>query len=375
MAVVTTQLDHDARLFSVVSRLLRESGWRHARGYAVAMALAAVVAGTTGAILFLVRDVVDDILVDKNKAALLLLSGAVMATFLVRGLAMFGYSTILAQIGNAIILEQQQRMFRKILSCEPSALSGSSSGEILNVIGAGANGARQLLNALATAIGRDALNLIVLLGSMIWLDPWLTLGMLAGAPLIAVLISTITKRLRAQVREHMQVTGKLNDRIRSGVQGLRTIKAFGMEERFGDAMGESAERLRKVGNKVVITGQRIAPFMEIIAGFAIGAGIAIVGWGAINEGRTPGELVAFLVAALLAYDPARRLVQARTSIEQGLVAVRTMFTFIDDEGPLVDPPGATPMRIAAGEVRFEAVSFAYEPEHPVLRDVSFTAPA
>ena len=91
--------------------------------------------------------------------------------------------------------------------------------------------------------------------------------------------------------------------------------------------------------------------------------------------QPPGAVFSFITALLLAYDPARRLARSQVTLERSLVNARMIYEILDLEPQQGDAPGALPLKVGDGEVRFDHVSFAYHQGTPVLDDVSFTAAA
>src|SRR5690606_19411922 len=94
-----------------------------------------------------------------------------------------------------------------------------------------------------------------------------------------------------------------------------------------------------------------------------------------DSGLTFGELGSFLAALILAYRPLKRLAATNVGVQGGLIAGRRIIEAFGLKAQVVDRPGATPLKIAGGELRFEHVGFEYEPGRPVLSDVDFTVPA
>lgn len=372
MSIISDALDKDRRLYSVVKRLVEETGWQHWQKYALAFVLSALVAGTTAATAFILQDVINEIFVKKNMAALFGVSLAVLVIFVVRGLAMFGQAVMLSQISNAIVLELQVKLFGRVMSKEPSFVIGSSSGELMVIVQNGASSATNLLNTLATAVGRDVFTIIGLLIVLFVQNYALALGILLSIPIIALIINRITQRVRTLSRQKLEVGSLLSNRIRTAIQGIRVVKAFGIERDVIQAMGKDAEDLRRLSNKQAIVSNRLAPFTELIGGIILAVAIAIGGWRVIEHGDSPGELVSFLFAALMIYDPARRLGQARATMEPNLVGIRAMYGFLDREDLDKELPDAAPLKISKGEIQFKDVDFGYEKGRAVLNGLNFT---
>lgn len=370
MSLINDTMDRDGRLFSVVRRLFAETGRQHLGQYAVAFVLSAIVAGTTAAVAFLLKDVINEIFVEKSVSALFSVSLAVLIIFVARGFAMFGQAVILSKISNAIVLELQVRLFGRVMSKEPSFIFRSSSAELMMIVNHGAASASSLLNALMLAVGRDIFTIIGLLAVLFVQNYILALVMIGSIPIIAIVVSAITKRVRSISREQLEVGAMLSNRIRASIQGIKVVKAFGIENDVLKKMNDNASRLKKLGVKQAIVSNRLAPFMESVGGAIAAGAIAIGGWRVINHGDTPGELVSFMFAALMIYDPARRLSQARAGIESSLVGIRLMYDFLDREDLEAESPAAKPLKVGAGCVRFQNVDFGYAPDQLVLKQLS-----
>jgi ATP-binding cassette subfamily B protein len=113
--------------------------------------------------------------------------------------------------------------------------------------------------------------------------------------------------------------------------------------------------------------------METLGGFAVLLAMIYGGWRAIGGAATPGELVSFLAAFLLAYEPAKRLARLNIELNNNLVGVRVLYEVIDSAPGEPNDDDCPPLKLAAGRLEFVAVNFAYRPGAPVLRNMSFLA--
>jgi len=371
VSIITDAMDQDQRSFAVVRRLMAETGRKHAWQYGLSLLLSAIVAGTTASVAYLLKNVVNEIFVAKNLTALIGVSVAVFIIFVTRGFAMFGQAVILSRISNAIVLELQVKLFGRVISKEPSFIFRSSSAELMTVVGNGASAASSLLNTVTLAVGRDVFTIIGLLIVLFVQNYVLALAILAAIPIVGFLVRTITKRVRTLNRKQLEVGALLANQIRSSIQGIKVVKAFGIEKEIEQRIEHNAADLQKLANKQAIVANRLAPFMEAIGGIIAAAALAIGGWRVIEHGDTPGELVSFIFAALMIYDPARRLSQARTGLESNLVGVRLLYDFLDREDNESDEPGSVPLKITKAEVSFTDVDFSYTPGSPVLNHINF----
>jgi ATP-binding cassette, subfamily B, bacterial MsbA len=115
--------------------------------------------------------------------------------------------------------------------------------------------------------------------------------------------------------------------------------------------------------------------METLGGTAIAVVILYGGHQVISGARTPGALFSFITALLLAYQPLKSMANLNASLQEGLAAAQRIFEVLDVEPAIRDLPGARPLRISGGEIRFEDVRFGYVPGTPVIGGLSLTIPA
>src|SRR5690606_34640576 len=133
--------------------------------------------------------------------------------------------------------------------------------------------------------------------------------------------------------------------------------------------------VQKRANSIAALEAITSPIMETLAGLAIAGVILISGYLIVQGGHTPGSVMAFITALLLAYEPAKRLARARVSLEAGMVGVRLMYEIADRPLALEEAPDAKPLRDGPGEIRFDDVSFSYREDEAVLSDLNMVFPA
>jgi ATP-binding cassette subfamily B protein len=126
-------------------------------------------------------------------------------------------------------------------------------------------------------------------------------------------------------------------------------------------------------NKMARVANRASPLMESLGGIAIALAILYGGYRVIETGATPGEFVSFMAAFLLAYEPAKRLARFNIDLSGALVGVRILFDLVDS--PATEPADDDKPKLAVGPGRivFSDVRFAYRPDEPVIRGLSFVA--
>ena len=230
------------------------------------------------------------------------------------------------------------------------------------------------MDVLITSIGRDALSLIGLVCVMVFQDPLLSLIALVVAPPAVIMISMLVRRVKRIAKEQFISLTQTTQTMQESALGFRIIRTFGMEGIMTAKMDDAIEGVEKRANKIATLTARTNPMTETLGGFAIALVILYSGWRTIIGGQSPGEFISFLTALLLAADPARRLSRLKVNMESGLVGVRLMFEILDRPTRLIERAGAGELNVTNGDIAFEAVSFSYGDDEPVLKDLSLVIP-
>lgn len=362
-------------IWELIKRILRENGRDYYRHYAFATLCLIVVSLTTGFYAWIMRYVVDDIFYRQRSDLIVLLCGAIMAAFVLRGLATYGQSVTMARIGNNLIARYQERIFDHLMKLGIGYFTERRSGTLAAQINQNVTGIRDLVGLTLTSVARDVVTLVVLVGVMIWQDPVLSaISFLIGPPLVLG-VNYLGRRIRTLARRSVEVNSRLIGAMQEATQGIAVVKAFTMEEELAAKLNGLIADAEARSNKIARVTERLGPITESLAGFAIAGVIAYAGYRMSADGTPPGAIFAFISAFLLAYDPVRRLARVQVGLERALVNARMIYEILDYEPPQRDQPGAADLKVDKGEIRFDGVTFAYAEGPPVLDDVGFIARA
>src|SRR3982075_3875295 len=297
----------------LIRRLVMEQGAAYWRRYLLAFALMAISAATTAGPASLLGEVINQAYVDRNVRGIALLSGVIVLIFIVKGAATYGHQVILSQISNGILANNQRRLFAKLMSESVAFFSERHSSEFLARLTSGAYSVTQVLNLLVNAVGRDLLLLIGLVAVMLMQDPYMALLGFAVAPPAMLVLRKLVKRIKSLAHNQFTGTADILEIMQESLQGIRTVKAFTLEQTMRDRIDASISAVERNANKMARVSNRASPLMETLGGFAIAAGLMYGGYRVVAMGATPGQFFSFLTAFLLAYEPAKRL--ARLNIE------------------------------------------------------------
>lgn len=369
-----SKLTHDpGEVIAVVRRVLSENAREYVMQYVIAIICLLGVAGSTAFTAWIIKDVVDEIFYRQRKDLILVICGAILVAFILRGLATYGQAVLLAKIGNNLVARYQRRIYDHLLRLGVDFFNDSRSGQLAAQINLNVNGVRDLLNLTITSISRDAVALAGLIGVMVFQDPQLSLIALMIGPPLVLAVYYLMKRLRSVTREAVHINSRLVGAMQETTQGISIVKAFTMEDQLKAKLATLILDAESRANKIARVSERSTPIAEILAGFAVAGVIAFAGYRAVDTGQPPGSMAAFITALLFAYDPARRLAKLQIHLERSLVNARMIYEILDLEPKQGDVSGAGALKVGAGEVVFDNVSFSYIADLPVLHNVSFTA--
>lgn len=357
----------------LLRRLVGEQARLHWRGYAIAFVFMGLIALTTALAAYLMKDVINEVFVNRDRSMVIWLAGTVMVIYIVKGAATYGQQVTLARIANAIVATIQTRLYSHILAMRVGYFAEATSTELIARQSFIAQSSANALNLVVISVGRDLLTLIGLVTVMAIQQPTLALISLLILPVAVVAVRKLVGRARKVRRVEFGSLSEIVGIIQETVQGIRIVKAFTLEGMFSRRMAETVERLQGATNKLAAVGARTSPLMETLGGVAIGVVILYGGYSVIDGGQTPGAFFSFITALLLAYEPAKRLARVNVDLGAQLVGVRMLYDFLDIPADEVEPPGRPDLKVEGGAVSFKSVRFHYRPDEPVLNGLYLEA--
>jgi ABC-type multidrug transport system fused ATPase/permease subunit len=357
----------------LIRRLVTEQGLVYWRRYLLAFALMGVGAATTAASAYLLGQVINKAYVDKDVRGIVLLSLVTIAIFTIKGAVTYGHSVILSKISNAILANNQRRLFAKLMSENIAFFSDRHSSEFLARLTTGTNSVTQVLSMLVNAIGRDLLSLIALVFVMLMTDPYMAILGFAVTPPAMLVLRNLVKRIRGLAYTQFTGTADILETMQEALQGIRTVKAFTLEGTMRERINENIASVERNANKMARISNRSSPLMETLGGFAVAAGLMYGGYSVVALGATPGQFFSFLTAFLLATEPAKRLARLNLELNSNLVGARMLLEVIDSPASELSDDDKPSLKLSEARIEFRDVSFAYRANEPVLNHMTFIA--
>lgn len=332
-----------------------------------------LVSGSNLVVPWIIKDVIDKVLNDKDLGMLYLIIVAILVTFLIRAITTFGHRYLMGYIGQAVIKDLRNTLYHHLQKLSISYYDRRRTGDIMSNL-------TNDIAALQTAIVDNFIQLVqegaIFIGSfvsMIYLQWKLTMLCLVIVPLVSYTIKFFGKKLHSSGRDVQERLADVTSMLQETIQGVRIVRSFNRgdfeEKRFND-INESSF---KATVRSIRQQSQMTPLVEFLAAIAVCAIIWYGGVSVIEGVMTTGELIAFLIYAINLANPTRRLAESFGNIQKSLAAADRVFAILDEKSEIQDKDGAKPIEVTEGLVEARHVAFAYEKDNPVLTDLNFVA--
>ncbi|MBM3487569.1 MAG: ATP-binding cassette domain-containing protein [Alphaproteobacteria bacterium] len=331
----------------------------------------AVAAGATAGNAWLMQPVLDDVFLKRDNTLLYLVPAALVAMSVIKGIASYAQEVLMHRVGLRVIADVQIGMFAHLMRADLAYFHNTAPGRLISRV---VNDARLLQSAVSTALTgfvKETLTLVFLVALMFYQDWLLALIAFFAFPAGVLPIIRLGRRMR-KVSANTQVqTAEFSTLLNETFQGMRHVKAYGMEKAEIARASVLVETIFRLVYKAARTRAATRPIMEILGGLAVAAVVLYGGSQVIAGTTTPGTFFSFMTALILAYQPVKSLASLNVNLQEGLAAAQRIFALLDLEPEIRDRPDAASLPPGTRDIRFDSVRFAYVPGVAALDGISF----
>lgn len=336
----------------------------------LALICMALMAAATGGYAYLMDPVINEVFVKKNPAMLVPVGVAVLAAFALKGFANYGQSVLMSYVGGRILADIQNKLYEHVIRLDIGFFHNTNTGKLITRFTSDITAMRAAVSVSLTGFGKDFLTAIVLIGVMFYQDWQLAIIAFTVFPAAILPIARLGKRMRKVSANTQQQIGEFATLLEQTFQGVRHVKAYGMEPYECSRMEKLVETVFDLSFKAQKVSARSSPIMETLGGAAITTIIIYGGSRVIDGASDPGSFFSFITALLLAYEPVKRLANININLQAGLAASQRVFTVLDIEPEIRDADDAKTLQVKGGAIQFKDVSFSYNNETTALRNIS-----
>ena len=347
------------KLKKILLRLFNSYVKKHFNKLIIALLLSLVVAGSTGAIAWLLDPAVKKIFIDQDTTMMLLIPIAIALSFTMKGASLYTARIILIKISNNVVKAMQTQLASCILKSDINTIESKHSGKYLAHFFYDVGLVSQLVGSGVLNIMKDSLTLIVLVGLMFYQNWNLALFALIMMPLAAIVAKSLGKRIKKAVTESTKIEGGLTSYLSEVIKGTRMIKIYQQENFEFDRSTKKIDERTNIQIKIGSILIRATPIMEILTGIMIGGFVYYSGFMIANGQMQINNFFSFLTAMMLAYQPIRSLATINMLFNSGAVGADRVFNVLDAEPSIREISSASNLNIKKGTIKFEEVNFSY----------------
>ncbi|MFN7900105.1 MAG: ABC transporter ATP-binding protein [Synechococcaceae cyanobacterium] len=300
---------------------------------------------------------------------------AAMAVFLVQKTAQFGQDTLLAGPALGITQDLRHRLFARLQRLDFGALEKLSAGDLTYRLTEDADRVGEVIYKTIQDTTPSLLQLVAVLGYMVWLDAVLAMATLLLAPLVAVLVSLFGARVMAAAERSQQQVSELAALLGEAIGGLPLVRAFAAEPWLQQRFDQEIDLHRRARSRTL----RLLALQHPVVGLIEAAGILSVlllgAWRIQSHGLSGQDFSSYVTALLMLIDPISHLTTNFNEFQQGQASLQRLRAIELEPVEPLDRPGARSLAGVRGELMLREVCFGYDPARPVLRSINLSVPA
>jgi ATP-binding cassette subfamily B protein len=361
-----------AGLLDLVIPLVCKELRAHWLGYATALVFMGIGAASTAAAVYLAGQGTNYAYINRSFRDVALVALAAVATFSIKGIAVYGQAVTVAILSNRVIAETQRRIFDALIHQPVAYFANRHSSEFVARFGYASSAAANVLSLVIYALGRDTMSLAALFAVMVAQQPILSLIGIIVLPPAIISVRTVIRHVRDISRTEFDGSLRIVQTVQETMQGFRLVKILNLEDRMRERINDDVSSIERAANKLARVSNQSSPMMEALGGVAVACVVLYGGYWVLVLNAPPGQFISFMIAFLLAYEPAKRIARLNIDLSNQLVGLQTL-SEITSLTPEPDDRCKPNLDVCGGEIEFQNVYFSYRPNDPVLRSTSFRA--
>jgi len=346
---------------------------RYVKPYIGRLVIASVamlgVAGTSAVSALLIKNVLDDVFINKDKQLLVLIPAAIILVYLFRGVCRYIRAYLMASAGVRMVRDIRNDLYRHLHRLSMSYFTETPTGTLMSRVTYDVSMVQGAVTEALTGAIRDVFTILALAAVVLYRSPVLGGIALLGAPLAFYPLVQFGKRMKRSSRRSQEQMGDLTKLMQEKIAGIGLVKASGTEDEELDRFKEDNQKLVGTFLKIQRVQAMSSPVMELIGALSVALIIWVGGIMVIDGRMTVGEFFSFLTALMMLYEPIKHITSVNNVIQQGLAAAERVFELLDISPDVTDAPDAVEMPHSRGRIQFKDVSFRYDKEW-VLKDIN-----
>lgn len=338
----------------------------------IAVLLVSVVSATKPLLAVIMKPLLDDGFTGAKPYYIWLIPLSVVGIMLIRGIASYASSYLLALVANNMLRNLRSEMFESLLSLPDSRFKQGDTGRLLNRFTIDAGTLTNVATEVITVLVREVLTVIALIAVLFYMSWQLTLIVFVMLPLAYLTARIISKRLRNINRGALDMNAELTRVVGESIEGQRVVKLFDGYKHEADRFHYVNARIRRFAMRAASASAALSPITQFFISIAVAAVITVALYQANTKGLTVGGFAAFMAALVQLFDPIRRLANLSGTVQKMLAAAESVFALLNFEPESDTGTKQLPTPIK-GKIEFKNIVHRYPSQEGLtINNVSFT---
>lgn len=319
---------------------------------------------------WLLKNVVDDVLIAKDLAMLNTLPFLLVALFAGKGIASYGHQYLMNWVGQNVVMDLRLRLYDHLQRMSLRYLYGKRLGELMSRITNDVTILQNLVTSVIVNLVVQSATFLGMVGFLLYINWKLTLITFAVLPLTVVILDRAAKKLRAVGHTIQNELAGLSAVVHEAFAAVRIVRSFATEDlELARFRKSNRENFRAVMHGVQVQAA-LSGIIEVVLIAALAVILWLGGREVVRGELTPGELIAFLGYLGFLVQPIRVFTSVVSSMQLGLAAADRIFALLDIPEETTSPANPIPLGMVEGRVTFRDVRFSYVSGQPVLKGIT-----
>jgi ATP-binding cassette subfamily B protein len=279
----------------------------------------------------------------------------------------------MAGISQRIVKNMRKVLYEKLQNLPISYFDTNPHGDTMSRLTNDVDNVSVTISSSTIQLMSSVITIVGSLLMMLKLSFVLTLASLITVPLVFLLTKTIAKRTKVYFKNQQQVLGILNSQIEESISGIEVVKGFNREEKIIDEFEDMNIKYRNVGFKAQVWAGFLMPMMNAIKNLGFAAVACVGGYLASNDIITVGIITAFLTYSEQFTRPLNEIANIFNTLQSAVAGAERVFELLDEKEEVSDRQNSIEIKNIKGDVEFKNVTFGYNKNTIILKDISFKA--
>ncbi|MBQ8661415.1 MAG: ABC transporter ATP-binding protein [Alphaproteobacteria bacterium] len=341
----------------------------------LAVALCIPIGALDAVVALALKPYMDVVLVDKSDQSPAYIPLVIVAFTIVQGALNYAAAYLNGWVGGKITVDVKRALFRKLLFLEPAFYDKNDSGYIIQRFSSDADAAcNGLIDNIRLFLSR-VFSSLSLIGVLIY-NSW-QLSIIAILVLVCALmpLSQVRRMIKNTIKKQVEESATILTNYNETYSGCKTIASYNLQEHAFDKYNNTVTKLFKLSIKMIQKTAWMTPMLHVVASIGIGA---VIGYGSyliVNGSITSGNFVSFLTALIMLYGPIKNIGKNFSAVQVSFLAIERIAEILGLEPKIRNKPRAAELKKVKSEICFDNISFSYNPDCSVLKNISLKVKA